>query len=183
MRVGRYGPYLERGEQRAAIPEDLPPGRARPGAGAPVARAGLGPARARCRSSHRQGGVAAQRPLRSLRPARRGRRRREAEDEVASPRHDARQRHARAGGPPAVPAARRRRRSRERRDGGRRLRALRSLSQARHRDAQPRPARGRVRDRARGGARRSCSSPSRIAGAVPPRCASWAPTPRETWSS
>ena len=25
VRVGRYGPYLERGEQRAAIPEDLPP--------------------------------------------------------------------------------------------------------------------------------------------------------------
>jgi DNA topoisomerase-1 len=25
VRVGRYGPYLERGDQRAAIPEDLPP--------------------------------------------------------------------------------------------------------------------------------------------------------------
>jgi DNA topoisomerase-1 len=25
VRVGRYGPYLERGEQRAAIPDDLPP--------------------------------------------------------------------------------------------------------------------------------------------------------------
>jgi len=25
VRVGRYGPYLERGEQRASIPEDLPP--------------------------------------------------------------------------------------------------------------------------------------------------------------
>ena len=25
LRVGRYGPYLERGEQRAAIPADLPP--------------------------------------------------------------------------------------------------------------------------------------------------------------
>ena len=24
-RVGRYGPYLERGEDRASIPEDLPP--------------------------------------------------------------------------------------------------------------------------------------------------------------
>ncbi len=24
-RVGRYGPYLERGEERASIPEDLPP--------------------------------------------------------------------------------------------------------------------------------------------------------------
>ena len=25
VRVGRYGPYLERGEDRASVPEDLPP--------------------------------------------------------------------------------------------------------------------------------------------------------------
>ena len=49
VRVGRYGPYLERGEQRASLPDDLAPDELTPGAGrgaprpavrAPSARSG-----------------------------------------------------------------------------------------------------------------------------------------------
>ena len=42
-RVGRYGPYVQRGDERASLPEDLRPRRADPGAGRRVAAAPQGP--------------------------------------------------------------------------------------------------------------------------------------------
>ena len=68
VRVGRYGPYLERGEgERASVPEDLPPDELDPGEGRrallrPVRRAG---ARHRPGDRSRRGG-----PGRSLRAVR-----------------------------------------------------------------------------------------------------------------
>ncbi len=90
VRVGRYGPYLQRGEDRGGVPEDLAPDELtvaqRPGAaGRPVG----GPV-ARHRSRQHPRGVRAVGPVRPLRAARAGGRRRRASPHgVAVPDHDA----------------------------------------------------------------------------------------------
>ena len=93
VRVGRYGPYLQRGDDRASIPEDLPPDeltveRAEELLAAPSGDRTLG--------TDPDGGSAGARPLgplRSLHPARRGcRRRRAAPHGVALQVHDPRDR-------------------------------------------------------------------------------------------
>ena len=72
--MGRYGPYLQRGEDRAAVPDDLAPDeltleRAAELLEHPSSDRALGED-----PRHRQDGAAARGALRALRPARRGRR-------------------------------------------------------------------------------------------------------------
>ena len=53
LRVGRYGPYLERGEERASVPDDLAPGRADGREGRGAARGAVRRPRARHASRRR----------------------------------------------------------------------------------------------------------------------------------
>ena len=55
VRVGRYGPYLERDGQRVNVPEDTAPGRAHPGDGRRAARAAERRQDPRHRPGHRAG--------------------------------------------------------------------------------------------------------------------------------
>ena len=116
LRVGRYGPYLERGEERASVPEDMAPDeltveKAEELLSAPPATARS----ARIPSTGREI-VGAGRPLRPVRDrgAARGRDR-EAAHRVALPVDVARDGHARRRRAAAVAAARARRRSGRRR--------------------------------------------------------------------
>ncbi len=100
LRVGRYGPYIERDGERVTISDEIPPDEltVEQGRGAPLA--GLGPARARREPVDGPGGARQERALRPLRH--RGRRGgREAADGVALQVDVAGDGHAR-GGPAAA---------------------------------------------------------------------------------
>ena len=102
VRVGRYGPYLQRGEDRASIPDDLAPDELTvdAGRGAPR-RPVVGPG-ARHRPRHRSGRAGEGRTFRPLRAARRAdRRRQEAADLLAVRLDVARDPDLRGGAPTA----------------------------------------------------------------------------------
>ena len=99
------------------------------------------------RSGDRQGRDPAQRPLRPLRPARRGRGQGEAQAAVAAEGHDAGRRHLGEGAGPALAAARAGAASRGRRADPGRRRPLRPVRQARHQVQDHPGRRERARDR------------------------------------
>ena len=113
VRVGRYGPYLQRGEDRAAVPDDLAPDELTLERAAELLE---NPSSDRVLGNDPVTGkpvLRSSRTFRALRPARRGRRRRrKAADGVVVQDHDRVGHHPRAG-----PAA-----SRAPADGGRRPR-------------------------------------------------------------
>ena len=106
-RVGRYGPYLERGEQRASIPEDLAPGRAHRGRRGGAARtSGRRRAGARDASGDRSHDRREGRPLRPVRHGdASGGRGGQASDRIALLVDVARHAHARRRRAPADSAA------------------------------------------------------------------------------
>ncbi len=67
LRVGRYGPYLERDGQRANVPEDVVPDELTVERADGAARTAVRRPRARHRSGHRPRGRRAHRPLRPVR--------------------------------------------------------------------------------------------------------------------
>ena len=172
LRVGRYGPYVERGEERASVPEDMAPDeltveKAEELLSAPsgdrVARRAprVGHARSSCEG----------RPLRAVRDrgAARGRDR-EAAHRLALPVDVARDGHARRGGAAAVAAAHARRRPRRRGDRSSRTAATGRTSRRAPRRARssPRSSSSRSRSRRRSRCSRSRSSAAAAARAKPP---------------
>ena len=179
VRVGRYGPYLERGEARASLPEDVVPDeltaeRAEELLSAPGDARELG-----VHPETRQAGGPAQRAVRPVRHrgAARGLRG-EAAHRVALLVDDPRDRHARRRRAPAVAAAGRRRVGR--RGGAGDERALRAVHQTRERDTLAGERGADLLDRPRPGPCAVGSSED----APRPRCrrnrrsAKWAKTPR-----
>ena len=137
-RVGRYGPYLQRGEDRASIPDDMAPDeltieRAEEILAAPSQRPGARhPPRERARHPG-QG-----RALRALHPGGRGDRGgRQAADGVTVLLHGPGHAHVRAGAGAAAHPTRDRNGSRDGRGRGGPQRALRPLPEAGRRHAQP----------------------------------------------
>ena len=137
VRVGRYGPYLQHGERRASIPDDLAPDeltveRAEEILAAPSNDRVLGVDPETRPRGAGQGG-----PFRSLRPGGRGGRRREAADGVAVLVHGPGHAHPGAGAGPAAHPAHRGRGPGNGRGGRGAQRPVRAVRQARHRHAQP----------------------------------------------
>ena len=136
-RVGRYGPYLQHGERRASIPDDLAPDeltmeRAEEILAAPVERPG-----ARRRPRERPRGAGQGGPLRALRPGGRGDRGRQAADGVAVLVHGPGQPHPGAGARSAAHPAHGGRGPRHGRGRRGAQRPVRALPQARVRHAEP----------------------------------------------
>ena len=142
LRVGRYGPYVERGEERASVPEDMAPDeltveKAQELLSAPARRPG-----ARHPSRVEPRDLRAQRPLRPLRDGdARGGRDREAARRLALQDDGARDGHARGGGAAALAAAHARRRPGGRRGDHGAERPLRPVREEGHRVALARGAR------------------------------------------
>ena len=90
VRVGRYGPFLEQGERRASLPEEMPPDELTLEVGPGDARQG---GRGRGAAGHlprdAQAGLPQDRPIRPLRAARHARGRREAAERLAAEGHEA----------------------------------------------------------------------------------------------
>ena len=179
LRVGRYGPYVERGEERASVPEDMAPDeltveKARGAALGPVRRPR---ARHAPGVGHRDRGQG--RPLRPVRDrgAARGRDR-EAAHGLALPVDVARDGDARGGGAAAVAAASAGRRPGRRRRGDGPERPLRPVREEGHRIAVARERGAAVHDLARGRARaaREAEGATRPRAGRSRRCASSAPT-------
>ncbi len=182
VRVGRYGPYLQRGEDRASIPDDLAPDevtieRAEEILAAPSNDRVLGTA-----PRQRARGPAQGRPLRSLRAGRRGRRRRrEAAHGVAVLVDGPGDAHVRRGAGAVAHPPRRGHRPRDRRRGRGAQRALRPVPQARVRHAQPHERGAAAHgDAGRGpGLVRPAEAAARARRRLR-RCATSGPTPRPT---
>ena len=171
VRVGRYGPYVQRADdETASLPPEIAPDELTVRARARAHRAAVaGPEGARDRSRDRAPRVRAHRPLRPVRAARRAgsRLEEEAEAGVAVRVADARDRDARRGAAAARAAARRRHRRRRPRDR-RVARPLRPVPEARRR-RHPQPVAARSScSRSRSPRPRRCS-PSRSRGAAASR--------------
>ena len=146
-RVGRYGPYLQRGEDRASIPDDLAPDELTIAAGGGDPRRPLERPRARDPSRERARGPGQGGPLRSLRPGGRGRRRRrEAADGLPVRVHGPGDADLRGGARAPTHPAHGRHRPRHGRGGGGPQRPLRPVPQAGDGHAQSRQ-RGAVAQR------------------------------------
>ena len=137
-RVGRYGPYLQRGEDRASIPDDLAPDELTIERAEEILAA---PSNDRVLGTHPEIGArrAGQgRSLRSLRPGGRADRGRgEAADGLAVRLHGPGHADLRASARAAAASRGRRDRPRDRRGRRRAQRTLRALSEAGLRHAQP----------------------------------------------
>ena len=165
LRVGRYGPYLERDGQRANVPEDIVPDELTVEKAEELLAAAVRRPRARHRSRDRPRDRRAHRPLRPVRHRdARGGLEGEAAHGVALQVDGARHGHARGGAAAAVAPARRRRVRGRRGDGAERpLRAVRPEGQgvALARDARSSSSRSRSTTRSR--ARAAAPAPRRPA--------------------
>ncbi len=116
VRVGRYGPFLEQGDRRAAVPDKMPPDELTLAVAlemldkAVQSDEPLGICPADAQADLREG-----RPLRPLRAARHGRGRREAAKRLAAEGHERRRRDPRSGAEAALAAPHARRSIRLRR--------------------------------------------------------------------
>ncbi len=141
-RVGRYGPYLQRGDDRASLPDDMAPDELTVARSEELAgRAHQRPCpRRRPRDGSRR--LRQGRPLRALRPARRSGRGfwvslGQATHLVPLLHHGPGHAHLRAGSRAAQDPAHRRDRPRDRRGGGRPQRQVRPLPEEGDRHPQP----------------------------------------------
>ena len=140
VRVGRYGPYLQRGEDRAAVPEDLRARRAHHGQGRRAAREPLRRPR-RSATDPATGKPVLREPAATGPTCSSGRPTTAAEKPRTASLFKTMERAGRhpRGGPAALAAApHRRRRPRDGRGDRRGQRPLRAFFEAGHRDAQPR---------------------------------------------
>ena len=105
VRVGRFGPYVQEGERRASLPEELAPDELTVERGLPVARCPYGRAGrpgARPRPGHGPSGAGTGRALRPVHPVGAGRRaEHQTEDVVAALEHGARRGYLGGRPPPA----------------------------------------------------------------------------------
>ena len=178
LRVGRYGPYVERGEERASVPEDMAPDELTIEKAEELLSA---PSGDRVLGTHPEWGTRDRGEGRPLRPVRdrgaaRGRDR-EAPHRLALPVDVARDGDDRGRGAAAVAAARAGRRSGRRRRGDGAERPLRPVRQEGHRIAVARERGAAVHDLARGraGAARAAEGATRPRAGRSRRCASSAP--------
>ena len=167
LRVGRYGPYVERGEERASVPEDMAPDEltVEKAAGAPLGADRRPRARHASRLEPRD--LRAHRPLRPLCDGdARGGRDRETSRSFALQDDGAGDRHARRGGPTALASPHARRRPGGRRGDHGAERPLRPVREEGHGLAlarEPRSSCSRSRSRTRS---HSSPNPSRDGAAA-----------------
>ncbi len=154
LRVGRYGPYLERGEDRASVPPDLAPDELTAERAEELLAAGSSDTSVGRRSRERARDRRPRGPLRAVRlgGAAGGLRRRQAAHGLAAVLPAVADADARGGSAPALAAAGRRRR-RGRRGDHRADRPLRPLHLEGQGDALARDRRARLHDHPGGGAR------------------------------
>ena len=106
LRVGKYGPYLQRGDERASVPDDMAPDELTVGEGGGAAGEAVRRPRARARSRDRTPGRRPRRPLRAVRErGARGGLDREAAHRLAVQDDVARHDHARGRAAAALAAA------------------------------------------------------------------------------